>query len=108
MTTAETVALLAAGALVALTAVLAVFCAVMVVRLRTETERLRSARVEAEAATAALQAVVGQARLVATEVDGRSRDGIGTLAYEALSTPVVKGLALASGIGQAARALRSK
>ena len=108
MTTAEAFALMAAGALLALTGVLAVFCAVTIVRLRAETERLRSARAEAEAATAGLRAVVAEARLAAADLDGRPRGNVGSLAYETLSTPVVKGLALATGIGQAARAMRTR
>jgi hypothetical protein len=110
MTTAEAAALLAAGAFLALTVVLSIVCGWAVVRMRRETESLRTSRVETEALIAELGAAVAQAHAAATRLDGSARRaGAGsTLAYETFSAPVVKGLALASGIGQAARSMRSK
>ena len=110
MTTAESAALLAAGALLALCLVLTLACAWVVMRLRREIASLRTARIETEAALAALVAATAEARAAATALDESVRHpGVGSrLAYEALSAPVVKGLALASGVGQAARSLRSK
>ena len=110
MTTAESAALLAAGAFLALTVVLSIVCAWAVVRMRREAESLRTSRVETEALISELRAAVAHAHAAATRLDGAARrPGTGSaLAYETLSAPVVKGLALASGIGQAARSMRSK
>ena len=110
MTTAESAALLAAGAFLALTVVLSIVFAWAVVRMRREAESLRTARVEAEALINELGTAVARAHAAATRLDGAARrPGTGSaLAYETLSGPVVKGLALASGIGQAARSMRSK
>lgn len=110
MTTGEAAALLAAGGLCALAMVLSIVCGWTVVRMRRETEALRSARVETESVLAELRAASAQARKAAAHLEDRARRaGAGSkLAYEALSGPVVKGLALASGVGQAARSLRSR
>lgn len=108
MTTAEAVALIAAGAFLTLGAVLAVVCCWTAVRLHREVEALETARVETAAAVAQLEAAAARARAAAALLEDRLRHpGSATrLAYEAISTPVVKGLALASGVGQAARSLR--
>ena len=110
MTNAESAALMAAGALLALCLVLVLACVWVVVRLRRETAALRTVRLEAEASVAALQAATAEARAAAAALEeSLGHAGAGTrLAYEALSAPVVKGLALASGVGQAARSLRSR
>ena len=115
MPTAEAAALLAAGALLALTLVLGGACIWAMARLRREAEGLRTARVEADAAAARLMAATARAELAATRLDvvgervASERTGAASrLAYEALSGPVVKGLALATGVSQAARSLRSR
>ena len=107
MTIADTVALLAAGACVALTAVLSAVCVWTVTRMRRESERLRTVRVETEAALAGLVAATAEARAASAGLEEQARtSGRGSrLAYEALSAPVVKGLALASGVSQAARSI---
>ena len=108
MTTAEAAALMAAGALLALALVLSVVVVWTVARLRRETDALRMERLETEAVLAELRAAAAQARAAAAYLEDRTRHpgAASKLAYEALSTPVVKGLALASGMGQAARSLR--
>lgn len=108
MTTAEAAALIAAGALIALSLALWGGCVWVLCRLRRETEALRTVRVETAAATAELQAATAQARAAAAALGDRARQAGAPhrLAYEALTGPVVKGLALASGVGQAARSLR--
>src|SRR5688500_6819537 len=108
MTTGEAAALLAAGACLALTAVLAAVCCWVVVRLRREAEALRIERAETAAASAALRAAAAEARVAAAHLEDRTRavGAASKLAYETFSTPVVNGLALASGVGQAARSLK--
>jgi hypothetical protein len=110
MTTAEAAALMAAGALLTLTVVLTVVVVWTASRLRREVGALRTERLETAAVLAELRAATAQARAAATYLDDRTRHpgAASKLAYEALSTPVVKGLALASGMGQAARSLRTK
>ena len=108
MTTAEAAALMAAGAFLALTVVLTIVCVWTIVRLRREASALRITRIETEAMLEQLKAAAVEATLAAGTLAERARQSAaGTkLAYEALSGPVVKSLALASGVGQAARSLR--
>jgi hypothetical protein len=110
MTTAEGAALLAAGALCAVSLMLALVCVWMAGRMRREAEALKTARVETQTMLAQLRAASAQARTAAARLDQRARhaEPAAKLVYEALSTPVVKGLALASGVSQAARSLRSR
>ena len=108
MSTAEAAALMAAGAFLALTVVLALVVVFAVVRMRREAEELRKVRAEAATVVIELQQAAAAAVAAAIRLDDRARHReAGTrLAYETLSFPVVKGLALASGVGQAARSLR--
>ena len=98
---------------------LAVTCAVLAVRLLLATRALRAAAAtfedEARPAIAELRAAVRQAgrevdRLddlveVATAI-GTKVDGATDATYRALTSPVIKGVALASGTRRAARRLR--